>query len=102
MARKIPHGEEGLICPLHKADCSEVCHKCPWWTQVRGKSPQTGEDVDDWRCAIAWMPMLSIETSKNVRGAQAATESMRNEVVKRMDKPADRIPAPSVRLIDNG
>ena len=88
MARKTPRGDEGLICPLHKQDCSEVCHKCPWWTQVRGKSPQSGEEIDDWQCAISIMPMLSIETSRNVRGNQAATESMRNEIVKRMDRPA--------------
>lgn len=88
MAKKIPRGDEGLICPLHKVDCSEVCHKCPWWVQVRGKNPQSGEEVDDWQCAIAWMPMLSVEVARTARGGQAATESMRNEIIRRMDRPA--------------
>ena len=85
---KAPHADEGLICPLHKQDMSEVCHKCPFWTQLRGKHPQTGQEIDEWQCAIAMLPLLMIETSRNVKGNQAATESMRNEIVKRMDRPA--------------
>lgn len=79
---KIPHGDEGMICPLHKADMSTVCHKCPWWTHVRGKNPQNEELIDDWRCAVAMLPMLMLETSQQVRQVGAATESFRNEVVK--------------------
>lgn len=84
---KAPVAEKGAICPLHRKDVSKVCHTCPWYTCVRGSDPQSGKEVDDWQCAIAWLPMLTIETSKNVRGNQAATESMRNEIVKRMDEP---------------
>ena len=36
---QIPHAEAGQICPLHKQDVSEVCHKCPWFTRVIGKHP---------------------------------------------------------------
>jgi hypothetical protein len=84
---QIPRADIGLICPLHKKDMSELCHKCPFWTQIRGKHPNTGESVDDWRCAISWLPMLLIENSMQSRQAGAAVEDMRNEIVKRMDAP---------------
>ena len=78
---KIPHADEGAICPLHKVDTSEVCHKCPWWTRVIGKNPQSEEMIDDWRCAVALLPMLLIENSHMSRGTGAAVESLRNEIV---------------------
>jgi hypothetical protein len=67
-------------CPLVKEDCLQL--KCAWFTQVRGKNPNTGKDVDEWACAIAWMPMLMIENSQQQRQTGAAVESFRNEMVK--------------------
>ncbi|MBO4228384.1 hypothetical protein [Bradyrhizobium neotropicale] len=78
---KIPHADEGTICPLHKVDCSTVCHKCPWWTLIRGKNPQSEEMIDDWRCAVAMLPMLLIENAQQSRQTGAAVESFRNGVV---------------------
>lgn len=79
---KIPHADEGAICPLHKKDTSEVCHKCPWWSRVVGKNPQSEEMIDDWRCAVALLPMLLIENAQQTRQAGAAVESLRNGVVR--------------------
>lgn len=70
----------GKFCPLIRKDC--VGLKCNWYTQVRGMNPNTGEQVDEWGCAIAWIPMLQIETSQQARQAGAAVESFRNEVVR--------------------
>jgi hypothetical protein len=78
---KIPHADEGVVCPLHKKDMSEVCHKCPWWTLVRGKNPQGDEMIDDWRCAVALLPMLLIENAQMQRQTGAAVESFRNGMV---------------------
>jgi hypothetical protein len=78
---KAPHADEGLICPLHKLDMSEVCHKCPWWTLVRGKNPQSEEMIDDWRCAVSLLPMLLVENAQQSRGVGAAMESFRNGMV---------------------
>lgn len=74
----IAHADKGAICPLHKKDMSEVCHTCPWWTKVVGKNPQSEEMVDDWRCAIALLPMLLIENAQVTRQGNAAVESFRN------------------------
>ena len=49
---------------------------------VRGANPNTGEEVDNWGCAVAWMPVLTIENSQQQRQTGAAVESFRNEMVK--------------------
>ena len=64
-------------CPLIGEECMKL--KCEWFTQVRGKNPQTGEDVDEWGCAVTWLPMLLIENSQMQRETGAAVESFRNE-----------------------
>ena len=71
--------KQGEFCPLIKKDC--VQHKCAWFTCVRGKDVNTGKDVDEWGCAIGWMPMLMINTANESRKTCAATESFRNEMV---------------------
>jgi predicted Ser/Thr protein kinase len=83
--RQIPRGPEHLVCPLHKKSMELVCHQCPWWTQVRGANPNTGEEVDRWDCSIALLPLLNVEVAQQVRQGAAATESFRNEVVRRAD-----------------
>ncbi len=69
-------------CPLIGEECMKL--KCEWFTQVRGTNPQTGEDVDEWGCAVTWLPMLLIENSQQQRQTGAAVESFRNETVKRI------------------
>lgn len=54
---------------------------CRFWVTVQGKNPQTGQEVNNGDCAIAWMPVLLIENSKVNRETGAAVESMRNESV---------------------
>ncbi len=78
---QIPHAEAGLVCPLHQKDMSEVCHKCPWWTLIRGKDPQSTKEIDNWGCAIGFLPLLLIEGAQLARGNGAAIESFRNEMV---------------------
>ena len=50
--------------------------------QVRGEHPQTGVEVDEWGCAIAWMPVLMINAAKEQRQTAAAVESFRNVVAR--------------------
>jgi hypothetical protein len=72
--------EQGKYCPLIKKDCIGI--KCSWFMQIRGMNPNTGQEVNEWGCAVAWMPMLTIENSQQQRSTSAAVESFRNEVVK--------------------
>ena len=77
--------ENGDICPMLGKTCIGL--QCAWFTKVQGTNPQTGKDIEDWGCAVAWLPMLAIENAQPKRMSGAAVESFRNEVVKRMDQP---------------
>ena len=72
--------EPGNFCPLLQKECIGL--QCAWITQIRGMNPNTGEEVDEWKCAVSWLPMLQIETSQQSRQTGAAVESFRNEVVR--------------------
>lgn len=78
----VPHAIEGYVCPLHRKDMSKVCHKCPLWVQLRGKDPQSNQEIDQWNCSLAILPKLLIENAQVGRGTGAAVESFRNEMVR--------------------
>ena len=67
------------FCPLIQKKCKE--HGCKFFIQVIGKNPQTGQDVNEWNCAISWLPVLLIDGSQQTRQTGAAIESFRNEMV---------------------
>ena len=67
-------------CPLLNKKC--IKHQCVWYNMLQGKHPQTGLDVQEWGCSIAWLPLLLVENSSKINGITSATESFRNEMVK--------------------
>lgn len=68
-------------CPLNEFEpCKEL--DCAWFMKVNGANPNTGEQIEEWGCAIAWMPILLIENSQQQRQTGSAVESFRNEMVK--------------------
>jgi hypothetical protein len=77
----IPRAEPGLYCPLWRKPMEKVCHTCPWWMEIRGRNANTGKDIDSWGCAVGFLPMLLIENAQQTRGAAAATETLRNDLV---------------------
>ena len=81
----------GTFCPLIKKDCIQL--KCAWFTQLRGTNPNTGKDVDEWGCAISWLPVLLVENSQQQRHTGAAIESFRNEMVKANESTVELIAA---------
>jgi hypothetical protein len=82
METEKPRAKGDMKCPLWKKPMKSVCHTCSWWTHIRGKHPQGEEIVDQWGCAIAWLPLLMIENSQQQRATGAAVESFRNEMVR--------------------
>ena len=70
----------GTYCPLVKEDCLQL--KCAWFTQLRGTNPNTGKEIDEWGCAVTWLPILLVENSQQQRSTSAAGERFRNEMVK--------------------
>ena len=69
----------GSFCPLLKKEC--IKFECSWFTHLRGTNPNTGKEVDEWSCAIGWLPVLLVENSQQQRQTGAAVESFRNEMV---------------------
>ena len=68
-------------CPLNGFEpCKQL--DCAWFLKIRGSNPNTGEEVDEWGCSMAWLPVLMIENSQQQRQTGAAVESFRNEMVK--------------------
>lgn len=80
--------EVRVTCPFG-SECEKArdgyIERCAWYTEIEGKNPQNGERINEWRCAISWLPMLQIESNGVNISTNAAIESMRNETVKRQD-----------------
>ena len=67
-------------CPLNDFNpCKQF--DCAWFIKIQGKDPNSGKPLEDWGCAIAWMPVLLIENAQQSRSTGAAVESFRNEMV---------------------
>ena len=75
------------ICPARSALRDRPCieHRCQWFIQIQGRNPQSGENTNEFGCAIGWLPMLQIETANQSRQAGAAIESFRNETLRRQE-----------------
>ena len=68
-------------CPLNGfKPCKQL--DCAWFVQMRGIDPNSGKEVDEYSCGIAWLPMLLVENAAQSRSTGAAVESFRNEMVK--------------------
>lgn len=80
MTNRPAAADDGTFCPLWRKSRHKVCHTCAWWMQVIGKNPQTGHDVNQWNCAITFMPMLQIETTMAERHTTQTVDELRKEV----------------------
>lgn len=68
-------------CPLNNFQpCKQM--ECAWFMKINGKNPNTGQEIEEWGCAVAWLPIMMIENSQQQRQTGAAVESFRNEMVK--------------------
>ena len=85
--------ERGKLCPLIGEDCRQL--ECSWYTEIAGTHPQTGESVNEWGCAVAWIPFLQVDNSRAISQTGSAIESLRNETVERL---APSIPIPKLPI----
>lgn len=70
--------KRGNLCPLLKKPCIQL--ECSWFTQLRGTNPNDGKEIDEWGCAVGWLPVLLVENAQQSRQTGAAVESFRNEM----------------------
>ena len=68
-------------CPLNGfKKCKQL--ECSWFIKVLGTDPNSGKEVEEYACAVSWLPTLLIENSQQQRMTGGAVESFRNEMVK--------------------
>ena len=65
-----------MSCPF-----GHDCAACRLWIRLRGQNPQSGQEVDQEDCALAWLPLLLVENSQRQWQTGQAVESFRNEMV---------------------
>ena len=90
--------EQGKLCPLIGEDCRKL--ECSWYTKVAGVNPQNGEPVEEWGCAVAWIPFLQMDNTKHVNQQGAAVETFRNEVLSYMAPVVTMQPTEKLKIID--
>jgi len=76
--------DKDKTCPILNKPC--IQHQCQWFIKLLGNNPQTGHPIDEFGCAVAWLPILLIENSQQSRQTGAAVESFRNEMVRQNEK----------------
>lgn len=75
---------EKQVCPLIGGKpCLES--KCKFWVHLRGKDPQSTQEIDQQDCAVSWLPILLIENAQFVRQTAAAVDDLKNQTVQRQD-----------------
>lgn len=85
MELKVKHN-----CPLNGfEECRQM--DCAWFVKIAGTNPNSGKEIEEWGCAMAWMPVLLIEGAQQSRQTGAAVESFRNEMVRQNDKMLERM-----------
>jgi len=102
---QIPHGPADKYCPMWRKPQSKVCHTCPWWTKVTGVNPNSKREmapemIDSWDCAIAWMPLLSVNSASETFKVAAQVQEMRNEAAQNNAQQAGNMAALNSNLIE--
>jgi hypothetical protein len=81
-----------VACPLNGKQCVDGSRedfptnavggkmKCRWWQHLAGKDPQSERMIDQFDCAIAWMPVTTIEGAQMGRQTGASVDKVANEV----------------------
>lgn len=71
-----------VTCPLGST-CTKIVgteiHVCRWYIRMAGEDPGTGEKVDRSDCAIAFMPIMMHEMSKQQLHTTAAVDDLKNQ-----------------------
>jgi len=84
-------------CPLNNFEPCKLW-ECSWFIEIQGKNPQTGVDINEWGCSVAWLPVMLIENSQMQRQTGAAVESFRNEMV-RANETSQRVLLQTAKVI---
>lgn len=79
-----------MCCPLNGKMCIDGRREdfpkdktgnsilCRWWVHLFGKDPQSEKIIDQFDCAVAWMPTIQTETSQMERHTTASVDKLAN------------------------
>ena len=85
-----------ITCPLG-SECERIANghieRCAWYVEIQGTDPQSGKEVRESKCAMAWQPILAIEGNGVNNQVAASIQSLRNETVKRQNLALESINA---------
>jgi hypothetical protein len=80
--------EQIIVCPLG-GECEAVTGakvaRCAWYLRIDGVMDD-GTKTEDSRCAMAWIPALLIDHSKDNRQQTASLQQVRNIFAGALDK----------------
>ena len=76
-------------------DCIE--HACKWYVHLIGNNPQNDHPIDEYNCAIAWIPILLVETTKTGRDTHNRVEQFRELVTQVVKSQAVKAPTPELK-----
>jgi hypothetical protein len=81
----IPPGPKDVYCPLWRKPMCKVCHTCAFYVKGESVNQATGQRSENWSCAIPMGVIMQSETKTQIIQHAAATESLRNELVRAAD-----------------
>ena len=74
-----------ITCPLG-SECEKVVdgelHRCAWYVSLEGQHPQDGTRISESKCAMAWQPLLMVESTRESSRIGASVQSLRNETLR--------------------
>lgn len=104
---------ETMVCPLNGKLCLKGTREdfprdaaggktqCRWWIHLFGKDPQTEKTIDQFDCAVAWIPTTSIEGAQMTRQLNASLDAHRNEMGTNLGKVADVLKQGALAILSN-
>lgn len=87
-----PASKIEVACPLNGKLCIDGSRedfpknkaggavKCRWWQHLAGKDPQSEKMIDQYDCAMAWMPTVTIEGAQMGRQTAASVDKVATEI----------------------
>lgn len=79
--KQIPPGPKDVYCPLWRKPMCKVCHTCAWYVELQQQASD-GTVKAQWTCSIPAQVTMQSETKRQIIQNGAATESLRNELVR--------------------
>ena len=72
--------------PKSQQEC--IKHDCEFYTHLQGMNPQTGQPMDQFGCAVSWLPVLMVENAGEARKVAAEINKHTNVFVQALPPPA--------------